>query len=323
LIVVTGANGFVGTALCAHLRARGIPFIGTVRHMVRGMAADLQPVGDLTQVDDAVLEDIVGGAQAVVHLAGRAHVMVEADRNPARAYGQANVELTRRLASAAARCDVRRFVLASSVKVNGERTRSGHPFAPADEPNPQDAYARSKLAAEQALFEAARGSDMAAAALRLPLVYGRDAKGNFARLVQLVASGRRLPLASIRNRRSLLYAGNLVEALEVTAVGPAPLTGVHFVADAESGSTPDLVRAIAIACRVRSRLFDVPVPLLRVAGLLTGRSGVIARLVDSLEVDTTSFRQATGWTARWPLDAALSQAAAAQSGRRARGGGSL
>jgi nucleoside-diphosphate-sugar epimerase len=308
-IVVTGASGFIGTALCAHFRARGLPFIGTVRQMKKGIASDLQPIGDLAQLDDAALEDVIGGADAVVHLAGRAHVMVEAERNPARAYTEANVDLTARLAKIAGRADVRRFILASSVKVNGERSRPGRPFRPGDAPNPQDAYARSKLAAEQALFDAAKESSLSAIALRLPLVYGRNAKGNFATLVHAVVSGRRLPLASIRNRRNLLYVGNLVEAVEAAIASPTLASGVHFVADAEAVSTPDLVRAIAVAWKVKARLYSVPVPLLRVAGLAAGRSVVVARLTDSLEVDTSSFREATHWSPRWSLDAALSRSA--------------
>ena len=309
-IVVTGASGFIGAALCAHLRARNLTFVGTVRQMRKDLASDLQPIGDLSQLDDAALEDIVGGADVVVHLAGRAHVMVEATRSSAaRAYQAANAELTSRLATIAARADVRRFILASSVKVNGERTRPGQPFRPGDAPNPQDAYARSKLAAEEALFAAAGDSAMSAIALRLPLVYGRNAKGNFARLVQAVVSGRRLPLASVRNHRSLLYVGNLVEAVEAAIAAPALHSGVHFVADAEAVSTPDLVRAIAVAWKVKARLFAMPVPLLRIAGLAAGRSVVVARLTDSLEVDTSSFRDATGWSPRWSLDAALSRTA--------------
>ena len=309
LIVVTGANGFIGTALCAHLRARNLAFIGTVRKMQKGLASDLQPIGDLAQLDDAALEDVVGGADAVVHLAGRAHVMVEAARNPARAYGESNVDITARLATVAARTDVRRFILASSVKVNGERSPEGRAFRPDDEANPQDAYARSKSAAEQALFRAAKDSQMSAVALRLPLVYGRNATGNFERLVHAIVTGRRLPLASVRNRRSLLYVGNLVEAVEAAIVAPALASNVHFVADAEAVSTPDLVRAIAAAWKVKARLFPMPVALLRFAGLAAGRSVVVARLTDSLEVDTTSFRDATAWLPRWSLDAALSRTA--------------
>jgi UDP-glucose 4-epimerase len=126
--------------------------------------------------------------------------------------------------------------------------------------------------------------------------------------VQAVIAGRRLPFASIRNRRNLLYAGNLVEAIDAAIATPA-LAGAHFVADTEAVATPDLVRAIAFAWRVKPRLFAMPVPLLRLCGLAAGRSTAVARLTDSLEVDTASFRAATKWSPRWPLDAALARIA--------------
>jgi UDP-glucose 4-epimerase len=309
LTLVTGAGGFVGNVLCAYLRDRGRPFIGTVRAMRKGLEPELQPAGDLAQLGDAALDALVDGVDAVVHLAGRAHVMQESERDPEAAYQRANVELTRRLARAAARTGVRRFILASTVKVNGESTRRDRPFRPDDAPHPEDAYARSKLAAEHALDEALQDSTTVPIVLRLPLVYGRNAKGNFARLVDAVVEGRRLPLASVRNRRSLLYVGNLADAIEAVLAAAAPARGVHFVADAEAVSTPDLVRAIAVAWRVRPRLVAVPVGLLRIAGAFTGRSGIVARLTDSLEVDTSSFRQAFAWKPRWSLDAALARTA--------------
>ena len=151
---------------------------------------------------------------------------------------------------------------------------------------------------------------MAAAALRLPLVYGRHARGNFARLVAAVRTRKTLPFASIDNRRSLLYLGNLLDAIEAMLDVPQMPPGVHYVADAESVATPDLVRAIASAWRVQPRLAAMPVPLLRAAGLLLGRGAAVARLVGSLEVDTTSLRDGTGWTPRWSLDAALAEIAA-------------
>jgi UDP-glucose 4-epimerase len=307
LTLVTGAGGFVGNALCAYFRDRGRPLVGTVRAMRAGLAPDLQPTGDLVQASDATLDALVDGVDGVVHLAGRAHVMAE--REEERAYEQANVELTRRLAQAAVRTGVRCFVLASTVKVSGESTREGRPFRPEDPPHPEDAYARSKLAAERALAEAVEDSATIPIVLRLPLVYGRQAKGNFARLVGAVVAGRRLPLASVRNRRSLVYLGNLVEAIEAALDAPVASRGVHFVADAEAVSTPDLVRAIAVAWKVRPRLVAVPVPVLKLAGALTGRASTIARLVGSLEVDTGTFRRATGWTPRWSLDAALARTA--------------
>ncbi|HVE50123.1 MAG TPA: NAD-dependent epimerase/dehydratase family protein [Casimicrobiaceae bacterium] len=309
LSVITGVEGFVGNALCAYLRDQGRPLIGAVRAMRSGMPRDLQPVGDLTQASDATLDELVDGADTLVHLAGRAHVMHERASNPEAEYARANTELTRRLAKAAGRTGVRRFILASTVKVNGDSTRANQPFTPTDEPNPSDAYGRSKLAAEQALVDALNDTATIPIILRFPLVYGRSAKGNFKKLVDAVVAERRLPLASVRNRRSLLYVGNLVEAISMLIDAPLPPRGVHFVADAESVSTPDLVRAIAVAWKVKPRLVAIPVPLLQLAGSLSGRRAEITRLTDSLEVDATSLRHAIGWKPRFSLDAALARTA--------------
>ena len=309
LTLVTGAGGFVGSALCAHLRARERPIVGVVRAMRGVLPRDVEPAGDLAQADDVALDALVDGADAVVHLAGRAHVLKETSRDPERAYARANALVTRRLAEAAVRTGVRRFILASTVKVNGERTPIDRPFRPDDAPSPVDAYARSKLAAEQALVEVVHDTLTAPVILRLPLVYGRGARGNFGRLVDAVVHERRLPLAAIRNRRSLLYVGNLVEAIEAALDIEAAPRGVHFVSDAEAVSTPDLVRAIGAAWKVRPRLVAVPVPLLKLAGALTGKSDMVSRLADSLEVDSSSFRRATGWTPHWSLDAALARTA--------------
>lgn len=319
LVVVTGATGFVGAALCERLRSLRRPLLGAVRNAAPGLPADIQPLGDLAQASDEELDELCAGAEAVVHLAGRAHVMREREADPEGAYRAANVEATARLARAAVRCGVRRFVLVSTVKVNGESSPPGRPLRPDDPPQPADAYARSKLEAERALFAAARDSSMVPVVLRLPLVYGRHAKGNFPRLVRAISRRRTLPLASIANRRSLLYVGNLVDAIVAVLDVPQAPPGVHFVADAEAVSTPDLVRAIAAALRVPPRLVAMPVPLLRIAGFLTGRRSAIERLAGSLEVDTTSFREATGWMPRFSLDAALADAARRRFAPRQRG----
>jgi nucleoside-diphosphate-sugar epimerase len=294
-IAVTGANGFIGRAFCARAATSG----HTVRCLVHApdAASDGAVAIDLTRATVADLARHLEAVATVVHLAGRAHVMQETAADAETAYHQANAEATERLARAAVAAGVRRFVFASSVKVNGERTDPGRPFRPDDATAPQDAYARSKLAAEVALRSAARGTPMDAVVLRLPLVHGPRARGNFHRLVEAVRAKRMLPLGAIDNRRSLLGLGNLLDALDAAIETPA-LHGVHFIADAESVSTPDLVRAIARVLGVEPRLARVPVPLLRLAGFVTGRGEVIARLVNSLEVDVSSFVAATRWRPR-------------------------
>ncbi len=208
LAVVTGAGGFIGRALVAHFESTGRACRAVVRHGDTEQRAkpNRTPVRDLAAASDAEIDELVAGARAVVHLAGRAHVLDETDPEPAAAFVAANVAATARLARAAVRAGVERFVFASTIKVNGEASALGRPFRPGDAPDPHDDYARSKRDAERELAAICEGTSMAAIVLRLPLVYGPGVKGNFAALLDEVARARPLPLGAIRNRRSVLYS---------------------------------------------------------------------------------------------------------------------
>ena len=311
LVVVTGAGGFVGRALCAHFRETGRLFRAIVRYHepVTALAPHHYAVADLATTPDDELGALLGGAAAVVHLAGRAHVLRETATDPAAMYRAANVIATVRLTHAAMLAGVRRFVFASTVKVNGETSAPGRPFQPDDPPSPGDAYALSKLEAERELVGLSAGTALAPVILRLPLVYGPGVNGNFLALLDEIARGQRLPLGAVHNERSLLYLGNLVEAIDAALDAPMPPRGVHFVADVDTASVPDLVRAMAVALDVPARLLSVPVPLLKLAGRLSGRRAMVDRLTDSLEVDSSSFFAATGWRGRHTLAEGLAATA--------------
>ncbi len=303
IVVVTGAGGFIGRALVAHFESAGRPYRAIVRQhdAVAPAKPNVHPVLDLAEASDAELDALVAGTRAIVHLAGRAHVLDEADTDPSAAYASANVVATTRLALAAARAGVERFVFASSIKVNGESSIPGRPFKPGDPPSPHDDYARSKRDGERELAAICAGTSMAPITVRLPLVYGPGVKGNFAALLDEVARARPLPLARIRNRRSLLFVGNLVEAIDATLDARPPPTGVHFVTDAESVSVPALALAVGKALNIPVRLQPIPVRLLMFAGQVTGRRTLVERLVGTLEADSTSFIDATGWRPRYTL----------------------
>lgn len=309
-IAVTGADGFIGAAYSRRLLARGQPVRRLVHKLPVADTSGHIVALDLGRAHADELARALRGAFAVVHLAGRAHVMKETAPDADAAYKFANVDVTERVALAAVAAGVRRFVFASTVKVNGEATLPGKPFRPGDPPSPHDAYARSKLVAERTLAQVTSGTSMIATNLRLPLVYGPGARGNFRRLVDAVAARRVLPLGGIDNRRSVLAIDNLIDALDALLAAPTPAIGTHFVADAQSISTPALVRAIASALGVAPRLISVPVSALRLAGMLSGRGDAVARLTDSLEVDTASLSRATAWKPRpVTIDAATVRAA--------------
>jgi nucleoside-diphosphate-sugar epimerase len=302
-VLVTGAGGFIGRALCAHLAKAGIPHVAVVRALAPEDAKRPAYValGDFAAAD---WHEVLGGVEAVVHLAGRAH-RTGREADAPTPYVVANVHVTRRLADAAARAGVRRIVFASTVKVYGEASEPGRPFRAGDPSAPQDAYARSKAEAENVLREIAAARGVETVILRLPLTYGPGVKGNFRTLLASVAGRRRLPLAGIVNRRSLLYVGNAVSALEAALAVPAPRGDALPIADAETISTPELVVKLAHALSVEPRLFAVPQSFLRGAATIVGRRGDAARLLDSLEVDALRFRGLTGWAPPFSLDQGL------------------
>ncbi len=302
-VVVTGAGGFVGRALCAHFRATGREFRAVVRAWVSDAPRppDVRIVRDLATATESEFDALVAGAAAIVHLAARVHVMSETSADPAAAFRAANVLATVRLVQAGIRAHVPRFVFTSTVKVNGEATLPGQPFQPGDPPAPRDAYARSKLDAERELLRLTAGTTLAPVILRLPLVYGPGVAGNFLALEDEIARGRSLPLGAVRNRRSVLGVGNLVDAIDAALDATTAPRGVHFIADEESVSVPELTRAIAASLGVEARLRRIPVPLLRLAGFLSGRGATIERLTNSLEVDSSSYTAATGWRPRHSL----------------------
>jgi nucleoside-diphosphate-sugar epimerase len=297
MIVITGAEGFVGSAVVAHCVATGRSHVAVVRRAAaprEGNSPSRAQVEDLATASDAALDAIVGGAAAVVHLAGRAHVLAETAADPAASYRAANVVALERIAAAAVRGGVRRFVLASTIKVHGESTVPGRPFRAGDALNPRDAYARSKMEAEKSLAAIAAGTSLEPVVLRLPLVYGPRVKGNFLTLLDAVARGAPMPFGRIENRRDLLYVGNLVQAIVALIDAPGSVAGRWLAADGEAVSTAELVRRIATALNVPARVLDVPKPLVVLAAKATGRGALLARTVESLEVDASPLAERIG-----------------------------
>jgi nucleoside-diphosphate-sugar epimerase len=300
-ILVTGASGFIGTALCRELRAHG----HAVRAAVR-TAAYQEP----DRLERVVVTDIAGefdrgalldGIDAVVHLAAVGYGAVDEAM-----LRRVNVEGATRLACAAAG-RVRRFVFVSSVKAHGEES-GGRAFSETDMPRPEDAYGRAKLEAERLLLEIAAGSGMELATLRPPLVYGPGVKGNFLRLLRWVDSGWPLPLGAVENHRSLIYVGNLVDAIARCVEHPQA-SGTFLVGDDESPSTPELVSRMANALGHSARMWPVPVSWLRLAGRIARREEEVRRLVGSLAVDTSLARTRFGWQPPFTLSQGLTATA--------------
>lgn len=288
--LVTGATGFVGTALVAELAARGIePVLGT-----------RATVGEIDGSTD--WRAVLRGVDVVFHLAGRAHVKIDPN-DPL--YQRVNVDGTRRLADTAAAAGVRRLIYLSSIKVNGEESGET-PYRYDMPPRPLDISGLTKLQAEQAI--AAAGVPYTI--VRTPLVYGPGVKANFLRLMSLVDRGIPLPFGRIRNRRSLMNLRNLTDVLIRAAEVERAAGQTYLVSDGEDVSTPELVRRIAAALGRPARLLPVPVSVMRLAGALTGRANAVRLLAGSLAVDIAHTRDDLGWKPPFTMAEGLAETAA-------------
>jgi nucleoside-diphosphate-sugar epimerase len=294
-VLVTGANGFVGTHLCRHLRRDGHDVVAAVRG----------PQSAPDQTQEFAFGDLLGpvdwksaleGVDAVVHLAARVHVMKDTSSDPDAEFRKINVDGTMRLAKAAAAAGVQRFVYMSSIKVNGERTLAT-PFRASSASNPSDPYGVSKWEAELALAELAASSGMAVVSVRTPLVYGPGVRGNMARLIRMASAGYPVPLGSIRNKRTMISVWNLADLLASCSTKDELGSGLVLAGDSHSPSTPELYRELAAAVGTRPRILNIPVWLMSALGRLTGKSDEVSRLCDSLEVSTSSNIAGFDWEA--------------------------
>lgn len=303
-VLVTGANGFVGRPLCEEMLRRGWRVRAAVRTPCPLPAAvEMALIGAIdgeTNWLEALRE-----VDAVIHLAARVHVMKDVSSDPLAEFLRINMHGTANLAYQAAAAGVKRFVFVSSIKVNGEQTTETQPFAESDEPNPQDAYAISKWRAEQALWGVARESGLEVAIVRPPLVYGPRVKGNFIKLLDAVDKGIPLPLASVHNKRSLIYLDNLVDALIVCASHPNAAGATYLIRDGEDISIPDLVRQMAVALGKPAKLIPLPVMLLRGLGRMFGQRESVERIAGSLRINDDLIREELGWKPGFTLQQGL------------------
>ena len=299
LAVVTGATGFIGQHLCRTMIERGWSVRGSVRRT--SLSDALAPRVEAVEwrlneptVPPALLRD----AAVVIHLAGRAHEMQRSE-DEASLFRSHNVDATERLVAAARRAEVRRFVYVSSVKVLGEG--EGSPYNGNSVPDPRDAYARSKAAAEEVVRREA--GPMSWTIVRPAFVYGPGGKGNFVRLMRLarLAGSIPLPLGGLRNRRSIIYVENLADLLAWCAESDHPAGRVIPGVDTQSVSTSALIRAAANAQGITARLFPLPEPVLALIARISGRSEEWRRLAGNFELETAALRE-MGWRPPIPFD---------------------
>ncbi|AQQ67516.1 hypothetical protein Mag101_07595 [Microbulbifer agarilyticus] len=291
-VLVSGASGFIGRALCQYLVSRSFEVHGIVRK--RHVAIENVNLINLDLEKSENIHVACEGVDCVVHLAGRAHVLNDDARDPLEVFRRVNVHASLRLARAAIKSRVRRFVFVSSVGVNGAES-SLYPFAEYSEPMPHADYAISKFEAEEELKSLFSGAETELVIIRPPLVYAADAPGNFSRLLRVVATGFPLPFGSLNNQRSIVSLENLIAFISLCIEHPAAKNELFLVSDGSDVSTTDIVRLLSRGMGKKSILIPVPDVLLKMGAKLLGKKSLYIQLCRSLQIDSSKAETLLGW----------------------------
>ena len=316
-VLVTGATGFIGSALIEYLaNIQGCTAVGMVRlikdcYISTSVEFRLGEIGNLKKID-INLSDI----DVVIHTAGRAHIMTNKSSNPIEEFRRVNATGTLDLARLAEDSGVKRFIFLSSIKVNGEATKPGLYFTPDDVNVPSDPYGLSKFEAEQGLLALAKETAMETVIIRPPLVYGPGVKANFSSIMTWMNRPVPLPFGAIHNQRSLVALDNLVSFISLCAdreKSPQAANHVFLISDREDISTTQLLRKVGHAIHIKSPLgiktwlVPVPVSIMAFFAKLLGRGDIANRVFGSLQVDSSKATDLLGWKPVITMDEQLSK----------------
>jgi len=302
-IAITGANGFIGQALCEHLKSKQIAAIGLCRKTPAPKNAEFKNSSISfrevsTPWGEPQLSEALNGCNTVVHLAGRAHQLAGDDpEEELELQLAAHLELSKAVAHAAKKAGVKRLVFVSSAKVLGESSGGGV-FMHDSPPAPEDAYAKAKWQTEQWLQSFCHCEKIELVIIRPGLVYQKNAKGNLASLQKAIDLYLPLPLSSIRNRRDLVGLDNLLELIEVCIEHPKAANQTFLASDNKPLSTPDLIRLIAQSRDKTPMLIPLPISILNTLALLFGKTQMLEKITGNFAMDIAHTCDTLGWQPR-------------------------
>lgn len=311
-ILVTGASGFIGRQLVPQLVGAGHQVAVASRRdfALPGTTAQIIPV----RGEALCFEGLLEGVDTLIHLAGMAHfgrsLLFQSfirRREFQKKIWKANVISVESLAREAARGGIRRLIYFSSI---GAVASSSETIIHKDStPEPDSDYGKSKLTAEGILRQALADSTVELAILRPPLVYGPGNVANMRRLILLAASGLPIPLGSVKNRRSLVFSGNLVSLIEKIVAHPTVPDWPILISDGQDLGTPELIQRLAGELGKNARLFPMPLSLLKMADAVL-QTETFPKLCRSLFLDMQATQDFFGWTPPFSLAEGLEKTVA-------------
>ena len=287
MYAITGASGFIGAHLENLLREKKIKY----RKLGRKIDSDfiIKDINSKTNWEAALK-----GVDTIFHLAGRAQNKKN-DNNSKKLLNEINFEGTKKLVEQASKMGVKKIIFLSTVKVYGEKSILGEKFDNFSELNPLDEYSVSKLKAENFLKNFAKKNNINFVIVRTPVVYGPNMKANFYDLFYLINLALPLPFAKIKNKRSIIYVGNLVDFLYNCALSNEALGKTFLISEKYSLSTQEIIKLISASLEVPLIIFPFPLALFKKFAVILGKKNYLDKITDSFEIDSSDSYKILKW----------------------------
>lgn len=295
LIAITGANGFVGRALCQELSLRKINH-RRIQRKKEGNAFLVDSLEQNNKFSKALI-----GVDILIHCAGLAHQNKSNSQSNLSLYDEVNYKGTVNIAKLASEQGVKRFIFISSIKVNGELSYE-IPFKNTDKANPKDPYSISKQKAENELKRIAKYGKMEIVIIRPPLIYGPGVKGNFKKLIKIINLGIPLPLKNIKNKKSFIYIGNLIDFIIESIFSPLAAGQTFLISDNVVISSKDLVEKLAFYLNKKIFFFYLPELFLIFVLKILGKKDLIDKLFGNLVIDNHHAYKIMKWKPPYNFD---------------------
>jgi nucleoside-diphosphate-sugar epimerase len=306
-LLITGASGFLGGALTRRLVGEGRPLRLVMRRSYTSTPTAVEVIQVPTLEPETDWRKAVEGVTTIVHCAARVHVTKDDAASPLDEFRRVNVRGTINLARQAVEAGVKRFVLISSIGVNGAET-FGRAFRADDAASPHSAYAVAKWEVEQELMLLAQHTGLEVVTIRPPLIYGPGAPGNFARLLRVINLGFPLPFGRLYNLRSFVALDNVVDLIVRCIDHPKATNQVFLVSDGEDLSTTDFICRIAKARGKPILLLPISEKWLEKLAGLVGKKQEMTKLTRSLQIDIEKTVTTLSWKPVISIDEALIEA---------------
>ena len=295
-ILITGANGFIGKHLSKYLEKNSF----NITRVIRNKSEDQKNIINITEINENTdWGEILLNIDVVIHLANTAHKPDDLSLQEEKEFMNKNFHGTINLANQCVRNNVKKFIYLSSVKVIGEKTINGNKFDELTKTNPQDLYGRSKLKIEKQLLKISKASNLIVVIIRPPLIYGPGVKGNFLKLLNLVDTSLPLPFSSFKNKRSLLFIGNLIDFIKKLLNEEYSLSHIFMISDDNEISLTELISIMSKFLNRRDSQFSIPKFFLKVGLKIIGKENKFSKLSDSLEIDISKTKKLLNWKPKY------------------------